>query len=55
MNLAERKSLTGPLLVILLSISVVATLRYAQELFLPLVLAGMLSFLLSPFVRRLER
>ena len=55
MNLTERKSLTGPLLIVALFISVVATLRYAQEFFLPLVLAGLLSFLLSPLVRRLER
>ena len=55
MNLTERKSLTGPLLVLALFLSVVATLRYAQEFFLPLVLAGLLSFLLSPLVRRLER
>ena len=45
MNLTERKSLTGPLLILALFISVVATL----------VLAGLLSFLLSPLVRRLER
>ena len=55
MNLPDRKNLTGPLLVLALFISVVATLRYAQEFFLPLVLAGLLSFLLSPLVRRLER
>ena len=55
MNLTDRKNLTGPLLVLALFISVVATLRYAQEFFLPLVLAGLLSFLLSPLVRRLER
>ena len=55
MNLADRKSLTGTLVVLALFISAVATLRYAQEFFLPLVLAGLLSFLLSPLVRRLER
>ncbi|GDX10510.1 ABC transporter permease [Verrucomicrobiota bacterium] len=55
MNLTERKTLTGPLVIVALFISVVATLRYAQELFLPLVFAGLLSFLLSPLVRRLER
>ena len=32
-----------------------ATLRYAQDFFLPLVLAALLSFLLSPLVRLLER
>ena len=55
MNLTERKSLTGPLVIFVLLISAVATLRFAQEFFLPLVLAGLLSFLLSPLVRRLER
>jgi predicted PurR-regulated permease PerM/methylmalonyl-CoA mutase cobalamin-binding subunit len=55
MNLSDRKSFTGPLLVLALLISAAATLRYAQDFFLPLVLAGLLSFLLSPLVRRLER
>ena len=30
-------------------------MRYAQDFFLPLVLAGLLSFLLSPLVRQFER
>src|SRR5438105_6816267 len=55
MNLRNRKSFTGPLLVLALFLTAVATLRFAQEFFLPLVLAGLLSFLLSPLVRRLER
>lgn len=55
MNFNDRKSLAGPLMVLGLFISVVAILRFAQEFFLPLVLAGLLSFLLSPLVRRLER
>ena len=55
MNLAERKSFAGPLLVLALFVSTAATLRFAQDFFLPLVLAGLLSFLLSPLVRRLER
>ncbi len=55
MNLADRKSLTGPLLVVALFLLTAATLRYAQDFFIPLVLAGLLSFLLSPLVRRLER
>ena len=55
MNLSDRKSFTGPLLVLALLISAAATLRYAQDFFLRLVLAGLLSFLLSPLVRRLER
>jgi predicted PurR-regulated permease PerM len=55
MSIADRKNFTGPLLVLALFVSVAATLRYAQEFFLPLVLAGLLSFLLSPLVRRLER
>ena len=55
MNLTDRKNFTGPLLVMALFISAAATLRYAQDFFLPLVLAGLLSFLLSPLVRRLER
>jgi predicted PurR-regulated permease PerM len=55
MNVTDRKNFTGPLLVLALFVSVAATLRYAQEFFLPLVLAGLLSFLLSPLVRRLER
>ncbi len=54
MNLADRKSFTGPLLVVVLFVATAATLRYAQDFFLPLVLAGLLSFLLSPIVRRLE-
>ena len=55
MNLADRKSFTGPLLVVALFVATAATLRFAQDFFLPLVLAGLLSFLLSPLVRRLER
>ena len=55
MNLTDRKSLTGPLLVLGLFVATAATLRFAQDFFLPLVLAGLLSFLLSPLVRRLER
>lgn len=55
MNLTERKNFTGPLLVLALFIAAAVTLRYAQDFFLPLVLAGLLSFLLSPLVRRLER
>ena len=55
MNLTDRKNLTGPLLVLALFISAAAMLRFAQEFFLPLVFAGLLSFLLSPLVRRLER
>ena len=55
MNLANRKSLAGPLMVLALFIAAAATLRFAQDFFLPLVLAGLLSFLLSPLVRRLER
>jgi len=54
MNLADRKSFTGPLLVLALFVATAATLRYAQDFFLPLVLAGLLSILLSPLVRRLE-
>jgi predicted PurR-regulated permease PerM len=55
MTLTDRKSFTGPLLVLALFVATAATLRYAQDFFLPLVLAGLLSFLLSPLVRRLER
>ena len=55
MNLPERKNFTGPLLVLALFVATAATLRFAQDFFLPLVLAGLLSFLLSPLVRRLER
>ena len=55
MNLADRKSFAGPLLVVALFVATAATLRFAQDFFLPLVLAGLLSFLLSPLVRRLER
>ena len=55
MNAAIRKNFTGPLLVLALFISVAATLRFAQNFFLPMVLAGLLSFLLWPLVRRLER
>src|SRR5881394_1237666 len=55
MNLADRKSFTGSLLVLGLFVATAATLRFAQDFFLPLVLAGLLSFLLSPLVRRLER
>ncbi len=55
MNLPDRKTLTGPLLVLGVFVAVAATLRFAQDFFLPLVLAGLLSFLLSPLVRRLER
>src|SRR2546426_565130 len=55
MNQAERKSLAGPFWMLALCIAVAATLRFAQDFFLPLVLAGLLSFLLSPLVRNLER
>ncbi len=55
MNLTDRKSLAGPLVIFVLLIVAIATLRLAQEFFLPLVLAGLLSFLLSPLVHRLER
>jgi predicted PurR-regulated permease PerM len=55
MNTAERKGFAGPLRVIAVFIVAALTLRYAQDFFLPLVLAGLLSFLLSPLVRRLER
>ncbi len=55
MNLADRKSFVLPLVVFALLIAIVTTLRLAQEFFLPLVLAGLLSFLLSPLVRRLGR
>ena len=55
MTLADRKSFTGPLLVLALFVATAATLRFAQDFFLPLVLAGLLSFLLSPLVRSLER
>src|SRR4029450_6431829 len=55
MNLSDRKSYAAPLLVLVLFVATAATLRYAQDFFLPLVLAGLLSFLLSPLVRRLER
>ena len=55
MKLADRKIITGPLLALALFVSAAATLRYAQDFFLPLALAGLLSFLLSPLVKRLER
>jgi predicted PurR-regulated permease PerM len=55
MNPAERKSFAGPLRVVAVFVIAAGTLRYAQEFFLPLVFAGLLSFLLSPLVRRLER
>ena len=55
MNFADRKGFAGPLSIVAVFIGIAATLRYAQEFFLPLVLAGLLSFLLSPLVRRLER
>ena len=55
MNSADRKGFAGPLWTVAVFIGAAATLRYAQEFFLPLVLAGLLSFLLSPLVRRLER
>ncbi|MEQ1862755.1 MAG: AI-2E family transporter [Chthoniobacteraceae bacterium] len=55
MSLADRKSFTGVLLVLAVFITTAATLRFAEDFFLPLVLAGLLSFLLSPLVRLLER
>jgi predicted PurR-regulated permease PerM len=55
MSLTDRKSITGSLLILAVFISAAAALRFAQSFFLPLVLAGLLSFLLSPLVRRLER
>src|SRR4030095_5856660 len=54
MNLTDRRSFTGPLLILALFISAAATLRFARDFFLPLWLAALLSFLLSPLVRRLE-
>lgn len=44
-----------PILIVGLFLLAAVTLRYAQEVFLPLVLAGLLSFLLWPAVRRFER
>ncbi len=55
MSLTDRKNFAGPFWVLALLIAGAATLRLAQDFFLPLVLAGLLSFLLSPLVRRLER
>lgn len=55
MNIADRKNLTGPLFVLALFLLLAVTLRYAQDFFIPLVFAGLLSFLLSPLVRWLER
>lgn len=55
MSFTNRKSFAGPFLVLAFFICAAATLRFAQDFFLPLVLAGLLSFLLSPLVRRLER
>ena len=55
MNAAGRKTFGGPLLVMALFVATAATLRFGQDFFLPLVLAGLLSFLLSPLVRQLER
>jgi predicted PurR-regulated permease PerM len=55
MSLTDRKSVTGSLLILAVFMSAAAALRFAQSFFLPLVLAGLLSFLLSPLVRRLER
>jgi predicted PurR-regulated permease PerM len=55
MNHPDRKSAGGPLLVLALLITAATALRLGQEFFLPLVLAGLLSFLLSPLVGRLER
>src|SRR2546421_6396704 len=52
---SERKTFAAPFWVLALLISAAATLRFAQDFFLPLVFAGLLSFLLSPLVRRLER
>ncbi|MEO6788684.1 MAG: AI-2E family transporter [Chthoniobacteraceae bacterium] len=54
MNTAEPKGFAGPIRVAAVFIVAAGTLRYAQDFFLPLVLAGLLSFLLSPLVRRLE-
>ena len=53
MNPASRKGFAGPLWIIAVFVAGAATLRYAQEFFVPLVLAGLLSFLLSPLVRTL--
>lgn len=50
MNPANRKDFAGPLWIVAVFVGAAATLRYAQEFFQPLVLAGLLSFLLSPLV-----
>jgi predicted PurR-regulated permease PerM len=55
MSPTDRKNFAGPLLVLGIFIAGAATLHLAKEFFLPLVLAGLLSFLLSPLVSRLER
>src|SRR3954467_4238362 len=55
MNSSERKGRAGSLRIAAVFIIAAATLRYAQDFFLPLVFGGLLSFLLSPLVRRLER
>lgn len=55
MKLPDRTHFTGPLIGLAFFVAVAATLRFAQDFFVPLVLAGLLSFLISPYVRLLER
>ena len=55
MNSNERPGLAGPLRVVAVLLVTAACLRLGRDFFLPLVLAGLLSFLLWPLVRRLER
>jgi predicted PurR-regulated permease PerM len=40
---------------IIVGVIIIAALHFGQEIFVPLVLAGLLCFLLSPVVNRLER
>lgn len=51
----ETTSATSKLLMLVTLVVVVAGLRLAQEVLIPLALAILVSFLLAPLVRRLER
>ncbi len=55
MNQPLPKSAARSLWIVAIFITATATLYLAQSFLLPLVFAGLLSFLLSPLVRRLER
>ena len=55
LNLNETLALLSRGVSVILGVIVVAALHFGQQVFVPLVLAGLLCFMLAPLVDRLER